>query len=310
MKIYDAAVVGEGPAGITAALYLARSGCSTVLFEQMTAGGQILATESLENYPGFPKGIKGYELADYMDAQLEGLAIDKVRAEVCGVSGKAGDFTISADADSDTWFARTVIVCTGARHRHLGLPREVDLVGRGVSYCAICDGGFYRNLDVAVVGGGNAAMEESLYLAKIVKKVYLIHRREDFRGAKIYLDKLEQQPDKVEILRNTIVTQLVGESELTGLELENLKTGQKSAISVSGLFIYVGFIPATEFLPDSVNRDNQGFVITDTEMRTSVPGIFAAGDIRSKLCRQVITAAGDGATAAQAAFVFLEQMHD
>lgn len=310
MKIYDAAVVGEGPAGITAALYLARSGCSTLLFEQMTAGGQILATESLENYPGFPKGVKGYELADLMDAQLEGLAIDKVRGEVCAVSGEAGNFIIQADAEQDAHYARTVIVCTGARHRHLGLPREDELIGRGVSYCAICDGGFYRNLDVAVVGGGNAAMEESLYLAKIVKKVYLIHRRDSFRGARIYLDKLENQPDKVEILRDTIVTQLLGDAELTGLEIENLKSGHKSKIEVSGLFIYVGFIPATEFLPDAVERDDQGFVITDTEMRTSVPGIFAAGDIRSKLCRQVITAAGDGATAAQSAFIFLEQLHD
>lgn len=310
MKIYDAAVIGEGPAGITAALYLVRSGCSTLLFEQMTAGGQLLATESLENYPGFPKGIKGYELADYMDAQLEGLALDKVRAEVCDVSGEAGNFIIKADAEQDTHYARSVIVCTGAKHRHLGLPRETDLVGRGVSYCAICDGGFYRNLDVAVVGGGNAAMEESLYLAKIVKKVYLIHRRDSFRGSRVYQEKLEQQPDKVEILRDTIVTQLLGDADLAGLEIENLKTGQKSSLEVSGLFIYVGFIPATEFLPEKVNRDNQGFVITDTEMRTSVPGIFAAGDIRSKLCRQVITAAGDGATAAQAAFVFLEQLHD
>ena len=308
MKIYDAAVIGEGPAGITAALYLVRSGCSTLLFEQMTAGGQLLATESLENYPGFPKGVKGYELADYMDAQLEGLALDKVRAEVCEISGEAGNFIIKADAEQDTYYARTVIVCTGARHRHLGLPREADLVGRGVSYCAICDGGFYRNQDVAVVGGGNAAMEESLYLAKIVKKVYLIHRRDSFRGSKVYLEKLEQQTDKVEILRDTIVTQLVGDSDLTGLEIENLKSGQKSRLEVSGLFIYVGFIPATDFLPDKVERDNQGFLVTDTEMRTSVPGIFAAGDIRSKLCRQVITAAGDGATAAQAAFIFLEQL--
>lgn len=310
MKIYDAAVVGEGPAGITAALYLARSGCSTLLFEKMTAGGQILATDALENYPGFPKGIKGYELADYMDAQLDGLAIDKVRGEVCEVLGEAGNFLLKADAAEDSYYARTVIVCTGARHRHLGLPRETDLIGRGVSYCAICDGGFYRNMDVAVVGGGNSAMEESLYLAKLAKKVYLIHRRADFRGAKIYLDKLEQQPEKVEIIRDSIITQLQGEADLTGLEIENLKTGQKSSLAVNGLFIYVGFIPASEFLPDSVQKDGQGFVITDTEMRTSVPGIFAAGDIRAKLCRQVVTAAGDGATAAQAAFIFLEQMHD
>lgn len=309
MKLYDAAVIGEGPAGMTAALYLIRSGCSTLLFEQMTAGGQILATESLENYPGFPKGVKGYELADFMAEQLAGYAIDRQRAEVCEVSGEAGGFVIKADADTDTFLARTVIVCSGARHRHLGLPRETDLLGRGVSYCAICDGGFYRNKDVAVAGGGNSALEESLYLAKIVRKVHLIHRRAEFRGAKIYQDKLEQMPEKVEIHRDTIVTELLGEKDLDGIMIENLKDGQKARLDVSGIFIYVGFLPQTGFLPAVIEKDSQGFLVTDTEMRTNIPGIFAAGDIRSKLCRQVVTAAGDGATAAQAAFVFLEQLH-
>lgn len=309
MKIYDAAVVGEGPAGMTAALYLARSGCSTLLFEQMTAGGQILATESLENYPGFPKGVKGYELADYMAEQLDGYAIDKARSEVSEITGSAGGFTITGEAGEKTWMSKTVLVCSGARHRHLGLAREDDLLGRGVSYCAICDGGFYRNKDVAVVGGGNSALEESLYLAKIVRKVYLIHRRAEFRGAKIYQDKLAAMPDKVEILRDSIVTALLGEKDLDGLEVENLKTGQKSRLDVSGIFVYVGFLPQTGFLPANIDKDGQGFLITDTEMRTNIPGIFAAGDIRSKLCRQVVTAAGDGATAAQAAFIFLEQLH-
>lgn len=309
MTVYDAAVVGEGPAGATAALYLARSGCSTLLIEHMTSGGQLLATESLENYPGFPHGVKGYELADLMSEQLNGLAIDKVRAEITSVSGKAGEFALQAEADAQPYKARTVLACCGAKHRHLGLPREDELVGRGVSYCAICDGGFYRGKDVAVVGGGNAAMEESLYLARIVNKVHLIHRRDSFRGARIYLDKLEAMPDKVEIHRDAIVTQLLGEKDLTGLELENLKTGLKSQLDVSGLFIYVGFEPQSGFLPAEIEKDSQGFLITDTEMRTSIPGIFAAGDIRSKLCRQVVTAAGDGATAAQAAFVFLEQLN-
>lgn len=307
MKIYDAAVVGEGPAGMTAALYLARSGCSTLLFERMTAGGQILATESLENYPGFPKGIKGYELADFMADQLQGYAIDRSRKEVCLVSGEAGAFTI--DADEESFKARTVLVCSGVHHRHLGVAREEDLLGRGVSYCAICDGGFYRNKDVAVVGGGNSALEESLYLARIVHRVYLIHRRSEFRGAKIYQDRLEQMPDKVTILRNSVITELLGEKDLDGLMVEDLKSGHVSRVDVSGLFIYVGFLPQGGFLPANIEKDGQGFLITDTEMRTSIPGIFAAGDIRSKLCRQVITAAGDGATAAQAAFVFLEQQN-
>ncbi|MBD5553183.1 MAG: thioredoxin-disulfide reductase [Desulfovibrio sp.] len=309
MTIHDAAVIGAGPAGMTAALYLARSGLKTLLFEQMTPGGQILATEGLENYPGFPHGVKGYELADYMDEQIAPLGIDRKRAEVCEVGGEAGSFLIKTDEDSETFLARTIIVCAGAKHRHLGLGREDELIGRGVSYCALCDGGFYRNKDVAVVGGGNSALEETLYLARIVKKVHLIHRRDTFRGAKIYQDKIEQMPDKIEVHRDTIITQLLGDKDLDGLEVENLKTGQKEELQVNGLFIYVGFIPMAGFLPDAIEKDNQGFVVTDTEMRTNIPGIYAAGDIRSKLTRQVITACGDGATAAQAAFVFLEQLH-
>lgn len=309
MKAYDAAVIGAGPAGLTAALYLVRSGCSTLLFEHMTAGGQLLATESLENYPGFPKGVKGYELADLMAEQIEPYAIDKPRGEVRSITGQAGMFTLLADAAEDQYLAKTVIVCSGAKHRHLGLPREDELIGHGVSYCAICDGGFYRGKEVAVVGGGNSAMEEALYLAKLVKKVHLIHRRAEFRGAKIYLDKLEAMPEKVEIHRDTIITQLLGDKDLTGLLLENLKSGAKSELPVDGLFIYVGFEPQTSFLPADLEKDSQGFIVTDTEMRTNIPGIFAAGDIRAKLCRQVVTATGDGATAAQAAFIFLEQLN-
>ena len=204
---------------------------------------------------------------------------------------------------------RTVIVCSGAHHRELGLADEKRLQGRGVSYCALCDGNFFRNAPVAVVGGGNAALEESLYLAKLASKVYLIHRRDEFRGAKIYQDKLESMPDKVELVRSSVVTALHGENALTSLSVRDLKTDEIRQISVEGLFIYVGFEPATAYLPAALERDAQGFIVTDTEMRTSIPGIFAAGDVRSKLCRQVITAAGDGATAAQAAFVFLEQLH-
>lgn len=308
MKIYDAVVVGEGPAGLTAALYLARSGCSVLIFEQLAPGGQVLATESLENYPGFPHGVKGYELADLFAEHVKNLPLERPRGEVSQISGKAGDFVIKAEANEDTYHARSVIVCSGARHRHLGVEREVELIGRGVSYCAVCDGNFYRGQTVAVVGGGNAALEESLYLAKIVKKVHLIHRRQEFRGAKIYQDKLLAMPDKVEIHGDTVINGLLGDKELQGLVLRNVKTGAQEELPVSGLFIYVGFEPITAYLPPELQKDGQGFIVTDTEMRTNIPGIFAAGDIRSKLCRQVITAAGDGATAAMAAFVFLEQL--
>lgn len=310
MKLYDAVVVGEGPAGITAAMYLARSGCSVLLFEHMTAGGQVLATEGLENYPGFPHGIKGYELADLFAEHLVGLDIDRPRGEVSSITGAAGHFIIKAEANEDCYEARTVIVCSGAWHKHLGIAREDELIGKGVSYCAICDGGFYRGKDVAVVGGGNAALEESLYLARIVNKVHIIHRRNEFRGAKIYQEKLGQLGEKVELHRSCVVEELLGQNGLDGVTIKSLETGETAVLPVEGLFIYVGFEPQTGYLPVEIQKDGQGFLITDTEMRTSIPGIFAAGDIRSKLCRQVITACGDGATAAQAAFVLLEQMHD
>lgn len=275
--------------------------------EQLAPGGQILQTEAMDNYPGFPKGIKGYELADLFAAHLEGLAIDRPAAAVESVSGSAGQFVVRAGGVE--YGARTVVVCSGAHHRKLGLEGEDRLRGRGVSYCALCDGNFFRNQTVAVVGGGNAALEESLYLSKLVSKLYLIHRRDEFRARKIYQDKLTEQSDKITLLRSSVVTALHGEKELTGLTVKNLKSGEETLLPVNGLFVYVGFSPSTGFLPADLAKDEQGFIITDTEMRTNIPGIFAAGDIRSKLCRQVITAAGDGATAAQAAFVLMEQLH-
>lgn len=307
MKIYDAAVVGQGPAGMTAALYLARSGCSVIMFEQLTPGGQIMLTEQLENYPGFPNGVKGYELVDLFVEHLKEYTIEKPLGEVDSISGKAGDFLITVDAREETYKAKTVIVCSGARHRPLGVENEKELIGRGVSYCALCDGNFYRNMPVAVVGGGNAALEESLYLAKIASKVHIIHRRDAFRGSKVYQDKLAELPNVVLHL-DSVVTGLAGKEQLEGLELKNVKTGKVSNLPVEGVFVYIGYLPETGFLPEDIKKDEQGFLVTDTEMRTSISGIFAAGDIRSKLCRQVITAAGDGATAAQAAFVFMEQL--
>ena len=308
MSTFDAAIIGSGPAGITAALYFARSGCSVILFESLAAGGQILQTEVLENYPGFPKGIKGYELADLFAAHIENLTITRSRDAVESVRGQAGNFVVGAGEKE--YACRTVIVCTGAKHRPLGVEGEDRLQGRGVSYCALCDGNFYRNQPVAVVGGGNSALEESLYLSKIASRVYLIHRRSAFRGAQVYQDKLAQS-DKVEPVLDSVVEQLEADliAGLTGVVVRNVVTGERRTLKVNGLFVYVGMEPRTAFLPPEVERDAQGFLVTDTEMRTSVPGIFAAGDVRSKLCRQAVTAAGDGATAAQAAFVLMEQLH-
>ncbi|MDR3358790.1 MAG: FAD-dependent oxidoreductase [Desulfovibrio sp.] len=305
MKSYDAVVIGGGPAGITAAMYLARSACSVLMCEQLAPGGQVLMTDFLENYPGHPKGVKGYELADLFIAHLENLPVDRVVGAADSVTGPAGKF-ITRCAGHE-YAGKTVLACTGARHRALGLEREDELIGRGVSYCALCDGNFFRGQTVAVVGGGNSALEEALYLSKIAGKVYLIHRREMFRGSKIFLDRLKGTAN-VAILPDTIIAELHGDSSLTGLTLRNVRSGLEQRLPIDGLFVYVGIEPATDFLPAELQRDAQGFILTDVEMRTSIPGIFAAGDTRSKLCRQVITAAGDGATAAQAAFIFLEQL--
>ncbi len=305
MSMFDAAVIGGGPAGITAAMYLFRSGCKVVLFESLTLGGQVLTTDSLENYPGYPKGIKGWELADQFAAHLEGLDIERRTSAVVGIEGEGGNFTLQTSEGPVN--AKTVIIASGASHRPLGIEGEVRLRGRGVSYCAICDGNFFRGRPVAVVGGGNSALEESLYLSKIVSKLYLIHRRDEFRAAEIYQKRIREAVN-VEFVLSAVVDSLHGASDLEKVTVRDLKTGSTRDLEVDGLFVFVGMQPNTSFVPESVHTE-KGFVVTDTEMRTNVPGIFAVGDVRDKLCRQVVTAAGDGATAAQAAFVFLEQLN-
>ncbi|MEF2145885.1 MAG: thioredoxin-disulfide reductase [Desulfovibrionaceae bacterium] len=308
MRTYDAVVVGGGPAGMTAALYLLRSGIQTLMVEKLSPGGQVLLTEEIENYPGFPEGLKGYELADAFAAQLERYHPDKILDEVREMKldpeGSDGHELLVGDE----WIkAKSLILCSGARYRKLGVPGEQRLLGRGVSYCALCDGNFYRGKTVAVIGGGNSALEESLYLAKLVKKLYLIHRREDFRGLKCYQDKCFTH-EAIKVVRSTVVHEILGESEVTGVVMENVATGERSTLDVDGVFVFVGFDPNVGFVPDLVQMDRNG-IITDTEMRTNVPGVFAAGDVRSKHCRQVATAVGDGATAANSAFAYLEQMH-
>lgn len=307
MTFFDAIVIGGGPAGLTAALYLVRSGCTVALVEKLTPGGQVLQTEEIENYPGFPKGIKGYELADLFAAHIENYPIERFTEAVTTVEHRPDKVRVQV---GDVWLeGKSLVICSGARYRKLGLQGEARLTGRGVSYCAICDGNFFRGLDVAVVGGGNTALEESLYLAKIAKKVNLIHRRDAFRGAKIYQERIHAQPDKISLVNSSVITAIHGDDKLTGVTVQHVDTGQEQLLTVDGLFIFVGIEPNAEFLPQQLHHDAQGFIHTDTEMRTNLTGVFAAGDIRSKLCRQVSTAVGDGATAAQAAFVYLEHLH-
>lgn len=306
--MYDAAVIGAGPAGITAALYLVRSGVSVALVESVSTGGQVLSTAEIENYPGFPKSVKGWELADLFDAHLAEYPVQRVRGEVSTVEAVDGAFRISL-AEGEALEARTVVVCTGARHRDLGAPGENTFRGRGVSYCAVCDGNFYRGRDVAVVGGGNSALEEALYLSRITNKVYLIHRRDGFRGAQIYVDKI-RNTDNIEMITSSVIDEICGGTAgMDSLAVRNVVTGETRIVNAEGLFVYVGMAPVSGFLPDAVDRDAAGFIVTDAEMCTSVPGIFAAGDVRAKRCRQVSTAVGDGATAATAALSYLEHLH-
>jgi len=305
MKRYDALVLGGGPAGLTAALYLCRSGLNVALVEMMAPGGQILKTADIANYPGFPKGISGWELADLFAAHLEDYTLDRYTETVATIDPAPGANRLLVGQE---WLeARTVVICSGASPRPLGIAGEDKLVGKGISYCALCDGNFFRGQDVAVVGGGNSALEEALYLARIVRKLYLVHRRDAFRGARV-LEERVRKTANIELVLNSVVTSLEGGNALTGLMLENVRTHAVSRLAVDGLFIFVGYAPQNACFPSQLKLDEHGFIITDNEMRTNLPGIFAAGDIRSKLCRQVATAVGDGATAATAAFSYLEQL--
>ena len=303
---YDAVVIGAGPAGITAALYLVRSGVSVALIENGAPGGQVLSTAEIENYPGFPKGVKGWELADLFDAHLAAYPVARVRGEVSSVASAEGGLFRIALTEGESIEAKAVVVCTGAKHRDLGAPGEDKFRGRGVSYCAVCDGNFYRGRDVVVVGGGNSALEETLYLSRIVNKVYLVHRRDAFRGAKIYEDKI-RETSNIELVTKSVIDEIRGgNAGMDSVIVRNVESGETRVIEAEGLFVYVGMLPVSSFVPSEVTLDAAGFIVTDAEMATSVPGIFAAGDVRSKRCRQVSTAVGDGATAATAALTYLE----
>jgi thioredoxin reductase (NADPH) len=312
VKIYDAAVLGAGPAGLTAALYLARSGASVALVEKGAPGGQMLNTAFIENYPGFPQGIAGWELTDLFSSHLDAYPVERLREEVEHLeipSDLREPSRVLFRGEREGIAARTIILATGTGHRKLGVPGEERLLGKGVSYCAVCDGNFYRGQRVAVAGGGNSAMEEALYLSRLAGGVALVHRRESFRGNRHYLEKILALPDKIELLTSHVIEEIRGGDRLESLLLRHVDSGAVRVLPVDGLFIYVGLEPHNAFLPPAVRLDPQGFIITNAEMGTGVGGIFAAGDIRSKNCRQISSAVGDGAAAAIAAFSYLELLN-
>lgn len=306
MKSYDAVVVGGGPSGLTAALYLARSGLSVALIEKVAAGGQVLMTHFIENYPGFPEGIEGWKLADIFSKHLDAYpAIDRISGDVKAIEPKEGAHRVLVDAE---WIeARAVIIASGARYKRVGIPGEKELLGKGVSYCALCDGNFFRGQDVVVIGGGNSAMEESLYLARLVKKLYLIHRREDFRAQRCYQDRCGINP-VIEIMRSSVVESIEGDNQVEGVSVRNLKTGEVTRLDVQGVFVFVGYEPQGGFFPPDIELDASGFIVTDQNFRTAIPGVYAAGDVRSKHVRQVATAVGDGAGAASIVISYLETL--
>ena len=292
--MYDILIVGGGPAGYTAALYAARAGRKTAVVEKLSPGGQMATTSVIDNYPGFPDGVDGFELGEKMEQQARKYGAETIYADVTGadltahpkvVHTSEGDFTAGA-----------VILATGAYPRELGLPGESGLRGRGIAYCAACDGMMYKGKVVAVNGGGNTAVEDALHLSRLCKKVYLIHRRDSLRASAVYHKALEEAG--VEILWNSKVTALRQEGRLTGVELEDVNTGEKRELACDGLFVAIGRVPDTALFTGQVGADGAGYLVADESCRTSVPGVFAAGDARTKALRQVITAAADGANAA------------
>lgn len=303
MHVFDTLIIGGGPAGYTAALYAARAGLDTAVLERMSAGGQMGLTDIIDNYPGFPQGVDGLTLGMDMQAQAERFGAKSLYGDVTEV-----DFTDPSVkkviTPYETHYARTVIIATGANPRELGLPNEQALVGKGVHYCAHCDGRFYKGKTVAVVGGGNSAVSDALYLSRVTEKVYLIHRRDTLRATKIYHEPL-MKAENVEFIWDSAVTEILTDGRVTGVKVRNLKDGTEREVAFSGLFVSIGRKPATDFLNGALELDSYGYIVADETTRTSVPGVFAAGDVRTKALRQVVTAVADGATAVHYAEEYL-----
>lgn len=301
-KIYDMIVIGGGPGGYTAALYGARAGLSVMVLEKLSAGGQMALTENIENYPGFEDGIDGFSLGEKMQQQAEKFGAETELAEVLSV--KLDGEIKELETSEGPFFARTVVIATGAKAKKLGLPNEDALVGRGVNYCAACDGMRYKGKTVAIVGGGNSAVADALVLSRIAEKVILIHRRDTLRATKVYHKALESASN-IEFRWNSIVTEFCRDEIFSGIKVRNVITAEMSTIACDGIFVSIGREPVSSLFENQLALDNGGYVLTDSLTRTSLPGVFAVGDVRNTPLRQVVTAVADGALAAQQAEEFL-----
>jgi thioredoxin reductase (NADPH) len=294
-EIYDVIIIGSGPAGYTAALYASRANLSVLMFQGYEVGGQLMTTSDVENYPGFAEGILGPALMEQFEEQARRFGTEMIPEDVTAVDFSKRPFTITTDAGE--YKARSVIISTGASAKWLNLPSEQNMRGRGVSACATCDGFFFKGKDIAVIGGGDTALEEATFLTRYANHVTLIHRRDSLRASKIMQDRAFKNP-KISFLWDTVVTEVEGEQAVTGLKLQNVKTGEASELPVQGLFLAIGHQPNTDLFKGLIDMDKQGYIVPVEHTMTNIPGVFAAGDVTDHRYRQAITAAGDGCRAA------------
>ena len=304
--VYDMIIVGGGPGGYTSALYAARAGFNVLVLEKFSAGGQMALTHQIDNYPGFEDGIDGFSLADKMKEQAERFGARSENAEVIKVNLTMNPKEI--ETAKGTFLSKTVLLASGANPRELGVDKETELIGRGVAYCASCDGMFYRGKTVVVVGGGNTAAADAILLSRIAKKVIIVHRRDTLKATRIYHEPL-MNAENVEFKWDSTVTELLYEDKITGVKIKNVKTGEESIIDCDGVFVSVGRKPATDFLGSQLDLDENGYIIADETTKTSIPGVYAVGDIRTKQLRQVVTAVSDGAMAVHSAEEYLAEEH-
>lgn len=302
-KIYDVVIIGGGPGGYSAALYCARSGMSVLVLEKLSPGGQMATTGQVDNYPGFEDGIDGFELGEKMKKGADRFGAETAFDEVIRVDLQAEPKKITTTGGE--LLTKTVVIATGASPRELGLPEEKKLRGRGVAYCAVCDGMRYKDKTVVVSGGGNSAAEDALFLAKICKKVYLVHRRDALRASMVYQNALKDSP--VEFLWNSRIEEILHEKKVTGVRLADVKSGEEREIACDGVFVAIGRVPDTAVFEGQVERNEQGYIIADETTRTNVPGVFAVGDVRTKPLRQIVTAASDGAVASKFIEEFIQK---
>lgn len=299
----DLIIIGGGPAGLTAGLYASRARLKTILLERLSPGGQVLTSDWVDNYPGFPDGISGLELVERMRGHAERFGLEIRNQEVVGLNLSPKEKAVVTDKEELE--SRALILACGAAPHKLGIEGEELLAGKGVSYCATCDGPLFRDYEVAVIGGGDTAVQEAIFLTRFASQVHLIHRRNELRAIKVLRDRAMAE-EKIRFLWDTIVTRITGETGVEGVDLKNVKTGETSHLPVRGVFVFIGLAPNNELVKGRLKLDQLGFVLSNDHMETSVPGVFVAGDIRSKLLRQISTAVGEGATAAFAAERYLE----